>query len=100
MFSFFVVLLVVGLPQAQLWSLDQTYQESLRLSDETNAALEIHKHGGCTMDFSTIDAVLVSFLILYFICGYWHNPQTSLCYFLIWFPKNLHGLPIIFIGKI
>ncbi|KAJ9679870.1 hypothetical protein PVL29_021700 [Vitis rotundifolia] len=45
--------------RAQLWSLDQTYQESLRLLDETNAALEIHKHGGCTMDFSTIDAVLV-----------------------------------------
>ncbi|KAE8077579.1 hypothetical protein FH972_016132 [Carpinus fangiana] len=45
--------------KAQLWSLNQTYEESLRLLEETNAAVEMRKHGGCSLDFGTIDAVLV-----------------------------------------
>ncbi|KAA8520588.1 hypothetical protein F0562_014844 [Nyssa sinensis] len=45
--------------KAQLWSLNQTYKESMRLLDETNAAVEMHKYGGCAMDFSSIDVVLV-----------------------------------------
>ncbi|GMH09089.1 hypothetical protein Nepgr_010929 [Nepenthes gracilis] len=43
----------------QLWSLDLTCQESLRLLEETNAAVEIHKHCGGIMDFSCIDVLLV-----------------------------------------
>ncbi|KAH7853449.1 hypothetical protein Vadar_002550 [Vaccinium darrowii] len=45
--------------KAQLWSLNQSYEESLRLLEETNAAVEMHKHSGCVMDFSGIDAALV-----------------------------------------
>ncbi|XP_028795773.1 uncharacterized protein LOC114751284 [Neltuma alba] len=45
--------------KAQLWSLTQTYDESLRLLNETNAAVEMHKHGGCRLDFGHIDAALV-----------------------------------------
>ncbi|XP_054788928.1 LOW QUALITY PROTEIN: uncharacterized protein LOC129294528 [Prosopis cineraria] len=45
--------------KAQLWSLNQTYDESLRLLNETNAAVEMHKHGGCRLDFGHIDAALV-----------------------------------------
>lgn len=39
--------------------MDQSYQESLRLLAETNAAVEMHKHGGCVMDFTCIDIALV-----------------------------------------
>ncbi|KAK4273808.1 hypothetical protein QN277_017134 [Acacia crassicarpa] len=45
--------------KAQLWSLNQTYDNSLRLLNETNAAVEMHKHGGCRLDFGHIDAPLV-----------------------------------------
>ncbi|KAJ7965199.1 DNA mismatch repair MUTS family protein [Quillaja saponaria] len=45
--------------KAQLWSLNQTFEESLRLLDETNAAVEMHKHGGCRLNFGHIDVVLV-----------------------------------------
>ncbi|XP_059667338.1 uncharacterized protein LOC132312832 [Cornus florida] len=45
--------------KAQLWSLNQTYEESLRLLGETNAAVEMHNHGDCVMDFSRIDVILV-----------------------------------------
>ncbi|GMN44264.1 hypothetical protein TIFTF001_013457 [Ficus carica] len=45
--------------RAQLWSLDQSYEESLRLLDETNAAIEIIKHGGCSLDFTGVDVLLV-----------------------------------------
>ncbi|XAR52127.1 hypothetical protein NMG60_11020036 [Bertholletia excelsa] len=44
--------------KAQLWSLSQSYEESMRLLEETNAAVEMHKYGG-SMDFSCIDIVLV-----------------------------------------
>ncbi|KAK4570953.1 hypothetical protein RGQ29_029706 [Quercus rubra] len=45
--------------KAQLWSLNQTYEESLRLLEETNAAVEMYNHGGCRLDFTGIDVVLV-----------------------------------------
>ncbi|KAG6576609.1 hypothetical protein SDJN03_24183, partial [Cucurbita argyrosperma subsp. sororia] len=45
--------------KAQLWSLNRTYEESLRLLDETNAAVEMHKHGGCSLDLSGVDLRLV-----------------------------------------
>lgn len=44
---------------AQLWSVSQTYEQSMRLMDETNAALEMRKQGACRLDFSHIDTVLV-----------------------------------------
>ncbi|KAI8565174.1 hypothetical protein RHMOL_Rhmol03G0240400 [Rhododendron molle] len=45
--------------KAQLWTLNQTYEESMRLLGETNAAVQMHNHGGCAMDFSGIDVGLV-----------------------------------------
>ncbi|XP_022141292.1 uncharacterized protein LOC111011726 isoform X2 [Momordica charantia] len=45
--------------KAQLWSLNRTYEESLRLLNETNAAVEMQKHGGCSLDLSGIDLLLV-----------------------------------------
>ncbi|KVH88399.1 DNA mismatch repair protein MutS, core [Cynara cardunculus var. scolymus] len=45
--------------KADLLSLNQSYQDSLRLLSETNAAVEMHKHGGCVMDFTCIDTALV-----------------------------------------
>ncbi|KAK9292513.1 hypothetical protein L1049_020486 [Liquidambar formosana] len=46
-------------PTTQLWSLNQTYKESMKLLNETNAAVEIRKHGGCSLDFGAVDVVLV-----------------------------------------
>ncbi|XP_019460770.1 PREDICTED: uncharacterized protein LOC109360376 isoform X1 [Lupinus angustifolius] len=43
----------------QLWSLNSTYQQSLTLLQQTNAAVQMNKHGGCTMNFAHIDAMLV-----------------------------------------
>ncbi|XP_061339173.1 uncharacterized protein LOC133285881 isoform X2 [Gastrolobium bilobum] len=43
----------------QLWSLNQTYEESLKLLNETNAAVEMHKHGTCRLYFGHVDAMLV-----------------------------------------
>ncbi|XP_074320378.1 uncharacterized protein LOC141657140 isoform X2 [Silene latifolia] len=43
----------------QLEVLDQTYEESLRLLNETNAAVEIHKYSSGIMEFASIDALLV-----------------------------------------
>ncbi|KAK3042031.1 hypothetical protein RJ639_001733 [Escallonia herrerae] len=51
--------------KAQLWRLDQSYTESLRLLEETNAAVEMHKYGGCTMDFAGIDVASVKSAIQY-----------------------------------
>ncbi|KAJ4726784.1 putative DNA mismatch repair protein MutS [Melia azedarach] len=45
--------------QWQLWSVDQTYEDSLRLLDETNAAIEMQKHGGCSLDLTGIDLLMV-----------------------------------------
>lgn len=53
--------------QTKLWSLNQTYEESLRLLNETNAAVEMHKHGSCRLDFGHIDAALVSWSFCLFI---------------------------------
>ncbi|CAK8537750.1 unnamed protein product [Lathyrus sativus] len=43
----------------QLWSQNRTYEESLKLLEETNAAVEMHNHGSCRMHFGHIDAMLV-----------------------------------------
>ncbi|KAL7613919.1 hypothetical protein Lser_V15G04925 [Lactuca serriola] len=45
--------------KAELWCLDQSYQESLRLLAETNAVVEMHNHGGCIMDFTSLNIALV-----------------------------------------
>ncbi|MED6160234.1 hypothetical protein PIB30_049512 [Stylosanthes scabra] len=45
--------------KAQLWSLDRTYEESHRLLGETNAAVEMNKHGSCRLQFGHIDVMLV-----------------------------------------
>ncbi|XP_076930477.1 uncharacterized protein LOC143595323 [Bidens hawaiensis] len=45
--------------KAELWCLDQSYQDSLRLLAETNAAVQMHNHGSCIMDFTSIDTALV-----------------------------------------
>ncbi|PRQ60619.1 putative endonuclease MutS2, P-loop containing nucleoside triphosphate hydrolase [Rosa chinensis] len=45
--------------KAKLWCLSQTYEESLRLLDETNAAVEMLKHGACSLDFGGVKVVLV-----------------------------------------
>ncbi|PNY17743.1 mutS2-like protein, partial [Trifolium pratense] len=44
--------------QDQLWSQNRTYEESLKLLEETNAAVEMHKHGSCRLHFGHIDAML------------------------------------------
>ncbi|KAL9225106.1 hypothetical protein vseg_001068 [Gypsophila vaccaria] len=43
----------------RLRKVDQTYEESMRLLRETNAAVEIHKYSSAVMDFASIDALLV-----------------------------------------
>ncbi|KAK7372877.1 hypothetical protein VNO80_06267 [Phaseolus coccineus] len=43
----------------QLWSLNQTFEESLALLEETNAAVEMHKHGTLRLHLGHLDAVLV-----------------------------------------
>ncbi|XP_047969873.1 endonuclease MutS2 [Salvia hispanica] len=42
----------------QLWNLNKTYQRSIRLLEETKAAVEMHKYGAMT-DFTGIDVALV-----------------------------------------
>ncbi|CAN1251216.1 Endonuclease MutS2 [Linum perenne] len=44
---------------AQLWKLDNSYDDSLRLLQETNAALQMRSHGGCRLDFVGLDLLLV-----------------------------------------
>ncbi|KAJ0046437.1 hypothetical protein Pint_05437 [Pistacia integerrima] len=43
----------------QLWFTDQTYQDTLKLQTETNAAVQILKHGACSLDFTGVDLSLV-----------------------------------------
>ncbi|KMT16438.1 hypothetical protein BVRB_3g050620 isoform B [Beta vulgaris subsp. vulgaris] len=43
----------------QLCSFDQTYEESLMLLRQTNAAVEIHKYNNAIMDFTGLDVFLV-----------------------------------------
>ncbi|KAL1069568.1 hypothetical protein V6Z11_D12G275400 [Gossypium hirsutum] len=45
--------------KAQLWSLDQTFQESLRLLQETNAAILMHNHDSFNLDLTSVDLALV-----------------------------------------
>ncbi|XP_043716792.1 endonuclease MutS2 isoform X2 [Telopea speciosissima] len=45
--------------KAQLWSLNQSYEDSRALLAETNAAVEMLKYGGFVMDLSGIDVVTV-----------------------------------------
>ncbi|TYI52855.1 hypothetical protein E1A91_D12G277800v1 [Gossypium mustelinum] len=45
--------------KAQLWSLDQTFQESLRLLQETNAAILMHNHDSFNFDLTSVDLALV-----------------------------------------
>ncbi|KAG6753558.1 hypothetical protein POTOM_041536 [Populus tomentosa] len=50
----------------QLWSLNHTYQHSLILLKETNAAVQMHNHGACRLDFSSINLLLVTLLFYFF----------------------------------
>ncbi|KAL5128932.1 Endonuclease MutS2 [Glycine soja] len=43
----------------QLWSLNQTFEESLALLEETNAAVEMNKHGSLRLHLGHLDAMLV-----------------------------------------
>ncbi|KAH7664594.1 Endonuclease MutS2 protein [Dioscorea alata] len=43
----------------RLWSVDLSYEQSLRLLEETTAAVEMIKYGNSGLDFSAIDVVLV-----------------------------------------
>ncbi|XP_021601898.1 endonuclease MutS2 isoform X2 [Manihot esculenta] len=45
--------------KVQLWSFNRSYEKSLMLLQETNAAVEMHKHGACRLDFTGIDLLLV-----------------------------------------
>ncbi|XP_021909345.1 uncharacterized protein LOC110823288 [Carica papaya] len=45
--------------KAQLWSLDQTFEDSLKLLQETNACIEMHKHGGFALDLTSLHLSLV-----------------------------------------
>ncbi|XVE64523.1 hypothetical protein DITRI_Ditri07aG0107300 [Diplodiscus trichospermus] len=45
--------------KTQLWSLNQTFQESLRLLQETNAAILMHNHGSFNMDLTSVDLAFV-----------------------------------------
>ncbi|XP_031280212.1 uncharacterized protein LOC116138656 [Pistacia vera] len=43
----------------QLWFTDQTYQDTFKLQTETNAAVQILKHGACSLDLTGVDLSLV-----------------------------------------
>ncbi|KAL4346278.1 hypothetical protein GQ457_17G023040 [Hibiscus cannabinus] len=45
--------------KAQLWSLDQTFQESVRLLQETDAAIRMHDHDSFNLDLTSVDLALV-----------------------------------------
>ncbi|XVF10219.1 hypothetical protein REPUB_Repub07fG0163800 [Reevesia pubescens] len=45
--------------KAQLWSLNQTFEESLSLLQETNAAILMHNHGSFNLDLTSVDLALV-----------------------------------------
>jgi dsDNA-specific endonuclease/ATPase MutS2 len=47
----------------KLWSLDQSFSESLKLLDETDAAIKMLEHGSFCLDLSSIHISLVSFII-------------------------------------
>lgn len=51
--------IILYLVKEQLCSFDQTYEESLMLLRQTNAAVEIHKYNNAIMDFTGLDVFLV-----------------------------------------
>ncbi|XP_071929480.1 uncharacterized protein [Coffea arabica] len=57
----------------QLWSLNKTYEDSVRLLQETNAAVEMHKYGAM-LDFVGIDTALVKSAIQ---CAKRDSPVTG-----------------------
>jgi len=59
LYFIFLIYNFIFMKQDQLWSQNQTYQESLKLLQETNAAVEMHKHGSCRLHFGHIDAIMV-----------------------------------------
>ncbi|KAL3524499.1 hypothetical protein ACH5RR_017333 [Cinchona calisaya] len=59
--------------EEQLWSLNKTYEESLRLLEETNAVVEMYKYGA-VMDFVGIDSSLVQSAIQ---CAKRDSPVTG-----------------------
>lgn len=46
--------------QEKLWSLDQNFDESLKLLDETEAAIKMLQHGSFCLDLSSIHISLVN----------------------------------------
>lgn len=44
--------------QEQLWNLDKTYERSIRLLEETKAAVEMQKYGAM-IEFTGVDVSLV-----------------------------------------
>ncbi|KAL3846088.1 hypothetical protein ACJIZ3_003491 [Penstemon smallii] len=56
--SFAGTSLGVQATKEQLWNLDKAYEDSMRLLEETNAAVEMHKYGAM-MDFNGVDVALV-----------------------------------------
>lgn len=54
--------------QEQLGYLNQTFEDSLRLLEETNAAVEMNKYGAM-MDFNGIDIELVGSQFSLLTCG-------------------------------
>ncbi|XP_027080494.2 uncharacterized protein [Coffea arabica] len=57
----------------QLWSLNKTYEDSVRLLQETNAVVEMHKYGAM-LDFVGIDTALVKSAIQ---CAKRDSPVTG-----------------------
>ncbi|KAK6926114.1 MutS2 and Smr-associated SH3 domain [Dillenia turbinata] len=49
--------------KAQLWNLDRTYEDSVRLLEETNAAVEMLKYGKFGFDFHSLDLLLVDYAL-------------------------------------
>lgn len=66
--------------QDQLWSLNQSYDESLRLLNETNAAVEMNNHGSCRLHFGHVDAMLVSIYIYINKCPSPHSLSINVQY--------------------
>lgn len=73
----------------QLWSLNHTYQHSLILLKETNAAVQMHNHGACRLDFSSINLLLVTLLFYFFSCFWILNCSPSVWFFLFLWLENI-----------
>ncbi|XP_042489694.1 endonuclease MutS2 isoform X3 [Macadamia integrifolia] len=66
--------------KTQLWSLNQSYEDSRALLAETNAAVEMLKYGGFVMDLSGIDVVTVKSAIQHVSRGFpvYGNEATAI----------------------